>query len=145
MAGSPARGPEDNQARSAREAELRTRYPRSRALAEKARSLIPGGHHLSGRALVDFETTAAYFERGRGATLYDVDGHEYVDYLMAFGAQLLGYARPEVETAVHEQAQRFAPTLPIACRRSSTQTRAADAGAFCFRWATALRQWHGPC
>ncbi len=91
---------------SSRAAELRARYRRSHALSEKARALIPGGHHLSGRALVDFETTPAYFERGSGATLYDVDGHEYVDYLMAYGAQLLGYARTEVENAAHEQAKR---------------------------------------
>jgi glutamate-1-semialdehyde 2,1-aminomutase len=95
-----------HQPRQAREAELRARYVRSRELAERARRVIPGGHHLSGRALVDFETTPSYFERGRGAMLYDVDGHAYIDYLMAFGAQLLGYARPEVETAAHQQARR---------------------------------------
>jgi glutamate-1-semialdehyde aminotransferase len=67
---------------------------------------IPGGNHLSGRALVDFETTPSYFDQGRGARLRDVDGHSYVDYLMAFGAQLLGYARPEVEAAAHAQGQR---------------------------------------
>jgi glutamate-1-semialdehyde aminotransferase len=89
-----------------REAELRERYPRSRALYERARQLIPGGIHLSGRALVDFETTPSYFERGEGATLCDVDGHRYRDYLMAFGAQLLGYARPEVERAAAQQGAR---------------------------------------
>jgi glutamate-1-semialdehyde 2,1-aminomutase len=38
--------------------------------------------------------------------LFDVDGHEYVDYLMAFGAQLLGYARAEVDSRAAAQAQR---------------------------------------
>jgi len=92
--------------RDSRHAELRARYPRSRALYERACRSIPGGIHLSGRALVDFETTPSYFERGLGARLYDVDGHEYVDYLMAFGAQLLGYAHSEVERAAQEQGQR---------------------------------------
>ena len=99
-------GRASQQVRRAREAELRARYPRSRALAERARQLIPGGAHLSGKPLVDFETTPSYFERGQGAMLYDVDGHAYVDYLMAFGAQLLGYARPEVDGAAAQQAQR---------------------------------------
>jgi glutamate-1-semialdehyde 2,1-aminomutase len=94
------------QARRAREDELRARYPRSLALSRRARRVIPGGHHLSGRALVDFETTPSYFDQGHGARLRDVDGHVYVDYLMAFGAQLLGYARPEVEAAAHQQSQR---------------------------------------
>lgn len=94
------------EARAAREVELRARYPRSFALSQRARRVIPGGNHLSGKALVDFETTPSYFDCGRGATLRDVDGHTYVDYLMAFGAQLLGYARPEVEAAAQQQGQR---------------------------------------
>jgi glutamate-1-semialdehyde 2,1-aminomutase len=93
-------------ARRAREAELRARYPRSFALSQQARRVIPGGNHLSGRALVDFETTPSYFDQAHGARLRDVDGHSYVDYLMAFGAQLLGYVRPEVEAAAHQQGQR---------------------------------------
>src|SRR5699024_4975503 len=48
----------------------------------------------------------SYFERGSGARVHDVDGHVYIDYLLAFGAQLLGYARPEVEAAASRQAQR---------------------------------------
>jgi glutamate-1-semialdehyde 2,1-aminomutase len=92
--------------RAKREAELRERYRRSSELYERARRVIPGGIHLSGRALVDFETTPSYFERGSGSRLFDVDGHEYVDYLMAFGAQLLGYARAEVDHSAAAQAER---------------------------------------
>jgi len=47
-----------------------------------------------------------YFESGRGCRIRDVDGHEYIDYLMGFGAQLLGYARPEVDAAAAAQARR---------------------------------------
>lgn len=94
------------QARRAREQELRARYTRSFELSRRAKRVIPGGSHLSGKALVDFETTPSYFERGQGATLVDVDGHAYTDYLMAFGAQLLGYARPEVEDAARTQGAR---------------------------------------
>jgi glutamate-1-semialdehyde aminotransferase len=93
----------ENTVTFARELELRARYPRSRELHQRALRTIPGGIHLSGRPLVDFETTPSYFERGWGAHILDVDGHEYIDYLMAFGAQLLGYAQPEVELAAHEQ------------------------------------------
>jgi glutamate-1-semialdehyde 2,1-aminomutase len=98
--------PSLQQARRAREEELRARYPRSLSLAQRARLVIPGGNHLSGRALVDLETTPSYFEQGRGARVRDVDGHTYVDYLMAFGAQLLGYVRPEVEAAAYQQGQQ---------------------------------------
>jgi glutamate-1-semialdehyde aminotransferase len=89
----------------AREAELARRYRKSQALFERANGAIPGGIHLSGRPLVDPLTTPMYFEQGSGSRLRDVDGHEYTDYLMAFGAQLLGYARPEVDSAACRQLQ----------------------------------------
>ena len=82
------------------------RYAGSRALYERARRIIPGGTHLSGRPLVDAETTPMYFDRAQGCRIWDVDGHAYIDYLMAFGAYLLGYAHPEVEAAAFAQAQK---------------------------------------
>lgn len=91
-----------------RERELCQRYARSAALYERAQRVIPGAHHLSGRPLVDTRTTPMYFEQGRGCRIRDVDGHEYVDYLMAFGAHLLGYAREEVDTAALSQVGRGA-------------------------------------
>ena len=47
-----------------------------------------------------------YFERAQGCRIRDIDGHEYIDYLMAFGAVLIGYAQPEIERAAFEQAAR---------------------------------------
>jgi glutamate-1-semialdehyde 2,1-aminomutase len=82
-----------------------TNYPRSVELAHRARRVIPGGRHLSGRELVDIESTPSYFEWGSGAHVRDVDGRTYVDWLMAFGPFLLGYARREVEDAALEKAQ----------------------------------------
>lgn len=89
-----------------RERALRGRYVRSQALHERAQTLMPGGFHLSGRPLVDIETTPTYFERGYGCRLVDVDGHEYCDFLLAFGAYLLGYAREEVDAAAFAQARK---------------------------------------
>jgi glutamate-1-semialdehyde aminotransferase len=91
-----------------REAALAQRYQRSRALLQRAERVIPGGYHLSGRPLVDADTTPLYFEAGRGALISDVDGNQYIDFLMAFGAQLLGYAREEVNEAAFEQGRRGA-------------------------------------
>jgi glutamate-1-semialdehyde aminotransferase len=47
-----------------------------------------------------------YFERGRGCRLTDVDGQQYIDYLMAFGAVLLGYADPEVDAAARAELEK---------------------------------------
>ena len=40
---------------------------------------------------------------GKGSKLYDVDGNEYIDYVLGFGPMLLGYCPPAVDRAVAEQ------------------------------------------
>ena len=82
------------------------RYPSSLQLAERAAALIPGGHHLSGRPLLDAAPAPAYFDRGAGCMIRDVDGHAYIDFILAYGAILLGYAHPDVDGAAFEQIRR---------------------------------------
>jgi len=82
------------------------RYERSQALLRRAQSLIPGGFHLSGRPLLPPPLSPLYMERGRGCRVWDADGHEYIDFVMAFGPFLLGYAHPEVDRAATEQLAR---------------------------------------
>ncbi len=79
------------------------RYAKSAALAARAETLIPGGHHLSGRPLLTPSTSPMYFERAKGARIWDVDGNEYIDYVLAYGAILLGYAHEEVDAAAARQ------------------------------------------
>jgi glutamate-1-semialdehyde 2,1-aminomutase len=85
---------------------MNQRYDQSRSLAEKAATLIPGGHHLSGRPLLTTRAGPSHFERGEGARVWDADGNEYLDFIMAYGPFLLGYARPEVDEAAFAQARR---------------------------------------
>ncbi|MDP9037298.1 MAG: aminotransferase class III-fold pyridoxal phosphate-dependent enzyme [Myxococcota bacterium] len=84
----------------------RARHARSIEHLQRARAVIPGGHHLSGRTLVDPRSSPMYFERAKGARIWDVDGHEYIDFLLAYGAFVLGYADEEVDRAAFEQATR---------------------------------------
>lgn len=84
------------------------RYTASRQWLERAQRIIPGAHHLSGRVLTTPQRSPMYIERGRGCRITDVDGHEYIDFLMAFGAFLLGYAEPEVDAAACEQLRQGA-------------------------------------
>src|ERR1041385_2391372 len=81
-------------------------YPRSRALYEAALRIIPGAHHLSGRPLLGVEDSPHYMERGKGSRVWDVDGNEYIDFVMAYGPFLLGYANDTVDSAVFAQARR---------------------------------------
>lgn len=81
-------------------------YARSRDLDARARALFPGGHHLSGRPLLDPERSPMYFERAAGCEIVDVDGRAYIDFLLAYGAVLLGYANREVDDAAIAQLRR---------------------------------------
>lgn len=43
---------------------------------------------------------------GKGSKLYDLDGNEYIDYVLGFGPMLLGYCNENVNRAVEEQLAR---------------------------------------
>ena len=79
----------------------RALHPKSAALYERARAVIPGGVTHDGRHLVPFPV---YVERAQGSKKRDVDGHEYVDYWMGHGALFLGHCYPAVVKAIQSQA-----------------------------------------
>jgi glutamate-1-semialdehyde aminotransferase len=82
------------------------RYASSGKWLARAERVIPGAHHLSGRVLTTPEHSPMYMQRGRGCRVTDVDGHTYIDFLMAFGAFLLGYADPEVDAAARAELEQ---------------------------------------
>lgn len=79
------------------------RRPRSIALFERARNVLAGavGHDLR-YAL----PAPIYIDRGHGGRKWDIDGNEYVDFLMGNGALLLGHADAEVVDAIARAAER---------------------------------------
>jgi glutamate-1-semialdehyde 2,1-aminomutase len=77
-------------------------WTRSRALLEKARQSLAGGVSSPFRAKFP---VPLYFSGGRGAHLTDVDGNEYIDYVLAWGPMILGYAHPVMVDAVRRAAE----------------------------------------
>ncbi len=69
---------------------------RSEPLLERARRCVPGGVHSN----VRLDAPPMFFARGEGAWLWDVDGNDYVDYLLGQGPAFLGHAPPAVTDAV---------------------------------------------
>ena len=78
-------------------------HPKSAALYERARNVIPGGVTHDGRHMKPFPV---YVDHALGSHKWDVDGHEYVDYWMGHGALFLGHCHPAVVKAIQEQAAR---------------------------------------
>ena len=42
-------------------------------------------------------------ERGRGSRVWDLDGNEYVDFMMSFGALIQGHAHPKIVEVVSQE------------------------------------------
>ncbi len=77
---------------------------RSLDLFEKAKKLFPGGVNSPIRAAV--KPYPFYVKEAQGAILRDVDGNEYIDYVLGYGPLILGHKHPEVLKAVEEQLER---------------------------------------
>lgn len=78
--------------------EARTRSAHELELAAKAGRYLAGG--TLGNLVED-----VILARGRGSRVWDVSGHEYIDYLLGSGPMLVGHAHPEVVAAVREQLE----------------------------------------
>ncbi len=72
-------------------------------LLEKAAKVLPGGTLGMFGLPADLTILPAY---GLGSKLYDVDGDEYIDYLLGSGPLILGHCHPAVVAAVQAQAAR---------------------------------------
>ncbi|HEX6308873.1 MAG TPA: glutamate-1-semialdehyde 2,1-aminomutase [Longimicrobiales bacterium] len=78
----------------------------STRLFEQARRLMPGGVSSPVRAFGRVGGAPFFVDRAQGAILYDVDGRAYFDYVMSWGALILGHAHPAITRAVTEAAAR---------------------------------------
>lgn len=81
------------------------RLDRSRELWARAERVIPLGTQTLSKSPTQFVqgVSPIYLERGRGSHVWDVDGNEYIDYPMALGPVILGYAEPVVDEAIARQ------------------------------------------
>jgi glutamate-1-semialdehyde aminotransferase len=80
------------------------RNERSLQLWEEAERLIIGGGQGHKRPVSYMQHGGpAFIVRADGSRFWDVDGNEYVDFLLAYGPILLGHSDSEVNAAVERQ------------------------------------------
>ena len=79
------------------EEQYRARNPKSLAQHREACAAMPGGNTRSAIHVDPFPLTIA---RGEGARLWDIDGHEYVDFLSEFTAGMFGHSHPAIRKAI---------------------------------------------
>jgi glutamate-1-semialdehyde 2,1-aminomutase len=83
-----------------------TNIQRSIDLFARAQTLLPGGVDSPARAFRPVGGQPLFIDHGYGAYLVDVDGNQYIDYVLSFGPLILGHAHPQVVKALHEAASK---------------------------------------
>jgi glutamate-1-semialdehyde 2,1-aminomutase len=73
-------------------------------LFERAQRTTPGGVNSPVRAFRSVGGTPRFIARAQGASFWDVDGKEYIDYIGSWGPAIVGHAHPDVVKAVQEAA-----------------------------------------
>ncbi|MCS4485649.1 glutamate-1-semialdehyde 2,1-aminomutase [Staphylococcus americanisciuri] len=78
------------------------RYNKSIKAFEKAEQLMPGGVNSPVRAFKAVDTPAIFMESGNGSRIYDIDGNEYIDYVLSWGPLILGHRNERVINELHD-------------------------------------------
>lgn len=76
------------------------KFPKSKALYERAKNVFPRGVSHDTRFVQPFPI---YVTHASGSHKWGVDGYEYIDYFGGHGALMLGHAHPSLVKAVNEQ------------------------------------------
>ncbi len=92
-------------------------YPKSRAAFERACRVIPSGiYGHQGPAegcYIPVEAFPLYSSKAKGSYLWDLDGNRFIDYMCAYGPNILGYHDPDVDAAARAQRKKGdVTTLP---------------------------------
>src|SRR5262245_21174605 len=79
----------------------RSQNKKSRDMYEKAERVLPLGVSSNFRT---YEPYPIYIQRAQGSKMWDVDGREYTDFSMTFGALMVGHAHPTMVEALSRAA-----------------------------------------
>ena len=79
---------------------------RSVELFAAAQRHIPGGVNSPVRAFKAVGGTPVFFQRAKGAYMYDADDNRYIDYVLSWGPMLLGHGHETVLKSIRDQLDR---------------------------------------
>lgn len=91
------------------------RYEKSKQAFAEAVHLLPGGVNSPVRAFKSVNMDPIFMESGKGVIIKDIDGNEYIDYVLSWGPLILGHTDPDVVAGIQRVAETGtsfgAPTL----------------------------------
>ncbi|TDL34399.1 glutamate-1-semialdehyde-2,1-aminomutase [Jeotgalibacillus sp. S-D1] len=79
-------------------------YEQSKEAFNEAQDLMPGGVNSPVRAFKSVNMDPIFMEKGKGSKIHDIDGNEYIDYVLSWGPLILGHAQDQVVNAIQEVA-----------------------------------------
>src|SRR3977135_243512 len=92
-----------------------TSRDRSQQYFARAQQSLVEGVNSPSRGTAVYSPGPVFLERGSGSRVWDVDGNEYVDFMMSFGALIQGHAHPkivEVVSTTIAEGSHFAAATP---------------------------------
>ncbi|QKY69591.1 glutamate-1-semialdehyde 2,1-aminomutase [Lentibacillus sp. CBA3610] len=81
-------------------------FEKSEAAHKKAVDLMPGGVNSPVRAFNSVDMTPIFTEQGKGSKITDIDGNEYIDYVLSWGPLILGHADDRVVSSLKEATEK---------------------------------------
>lgn len=81
-------------------------YEKSIEAMKIAEILMPGGVNSPVRAFKSVDTPAIFMDHAKGSRIYDIDGNEYIDYVLSWGPLILGHKNEQVIKKLHEAVNR---------------------------------------
>ncbi len=79
---------------------------KSKAMFTKAKRLMPGGVNSPVRAFKAVGGSPLFIQSAKGSRIYDIDGNEYIDYVLSWGPMILGHSHPRVVNALKKAAEK---------------------------------------
>ena len=113
-----------------------TNRERSREWYERAQQSLIEGVNSPSRGAAVYSPGPVVLERGRGSRVWDLDGNEYIDFMMSFGALIQGHAHPKIVEVVSKtmaDGSHFAAATPAeseAAERFQRMVPSAEAVRF---------------
>lgn len=80
-------------------------YTKSHAAFAEAKDLMPGGVNSPVRAFKSVNMEPIFMEKGKGAIVTDIDGNDYIDYVLSWGPLILGHTNDKVVAEIQRVAE----------------------------------------
>nr|WP_090233133.1 glutamate-1-semialdehyde 2,1-aminomutase [Lentibacillus halodurans] len=81
-------------------------FDKSQDAYKEAVDLMPGGVNSPVRAFKSVGLSPIFMEEGKGSKITDIDGNQYIDYVLSWGPLILGHADERVVSSLKEVTEK---------------------------------------